>query len=58
MPSMRDSFRLAHFYYDADYWELFNQQKDPEKLRVELKDNQSRDTDHVRRATQQTNYNR
>lgn len=28
-----DRYKLVHFYYDADYWELFDLQKDPEELR-------------------------
>ena len=28
-----DRYKLVHFYYDADYWELFDRQKDPEELR-------------------------
>ncbi len=27
-----DRYKLVHFYYDADYWELFDLQKDPEEL--------------------------
>lgn len=28
-----DRYKLVHFYVDADYWELFDLQKDPEELR-------------------------
>jgi arylsulfatase A-like enzyme len=28
-----DRYKLVHFYKDADYWELFDLQKDPEELR-------------------------
>ncbi len=28
-----DRYKLVHFYYDVDYWELFDLQKDPEELR-------------------------
>jgi arylsulfatase A-like enzyme len=28
-----DRYKLVHFYHDADYWELFDLQKDPEELR-------------------------
>jgi arylsulfatase A-like enzyme len=28
-----DRYKLVHFYYDADYWEMFDLQKDPEELR-------------------------
>ena len=27
-----DRYKLVHFYKDADYWELFDLQKDPEEL--------------------------
>jgi len=26
-------FKLVHFYYDADYWEMFDLQQDPEEMR-------------------------
>jgi arylsulfatase A-like enzyme len=28
-----DRYKLVHFYKDADYWELFDLQKDPQELR-------------------------
>ncbi len=28
-----DRYKLVHFYYDADYWELFDLQKDPQEMR-------------------------
>jgi arylsulfatase A-like enzyme len=28
-----DRYKLVHFYFDADYWELFDLQKDPEEMR-------------------------
>ena len=28
-----DRYKLVHFYKDADYWELFDLQKDPHELR-------------------------
>jgi hypothetical protein len=31
-----DRYKLVHFYYDADYWELFDLQKDPEEMRSVL----------------------
>jgi arylsulfatase A-like enzyme len=31
-----DRYKLVHFYYDANYWELFDLQKDPEEMRSVL----------------------
>ena len=27
-----DRYKLVHFYYNADYWELFDLKKDPREL--------------------------
>ena len=28
-----DRYKLVHFYFDADYWELFDLRKDPQEMR-------------------------
>jgi arylsulfatase A-like enzyme len=28
-----DRYKLVHFYYDADYWELFDLKKDPQEMK-------------------------